>query len=206
MRRTRKLVAGVAACILSLLANLAYAQDAKRPVSAGSGARTSAQGQAILVGELLRADAQAAVQAMQRAPLLPGGTGPVSGGPTTPATPAPRKLTASEIAARTPPLNVSVRSIYGAGDKLRATLLVDGVAHTVSPGALVGDCKLTAIVNRCVRLEAARPAMPPQRCPLACWTGEGAMPPTVVQAQAALLPAGSPGVGPLPPPLPHMSR
>jgi hypothetical protein len=103
----------------------------------------------------------------------------------------------------------NVRSIYGTGEQLSAEVSVDGLAHTVGKGSVVGSCRVATIKQQCLTIEPQKSSKgkPLGLCPrLACWTGEEmaaalrAQPP---QNDKVPLPAALPA--PLPVPIPQGS-
>lgn len=71
-----------------------------------------------------------------------------------------------------PPGNITVASIYGIGNDLRANVNFNGESYErVRAGARLGSCVITAINDRSVALKAARKGVPAAACPTGKWTG-----------------------------------
>lgn len=82
--------------------------------------------------------------------------------------PAPKAATP----AGPPPGNLTVSSIYGVENDLRANITFNGEPYErVRTGVRVGTCVISAIDGRTVVLKAARKGVPPAACPAAKWTG-----------------------------------
>jgi hypothetical protein len=67
----------------------------------------------------------------------------------------------------------SVRSIFGAGDRMQADIVVDDVHNnSVGVGNTVAMCRIDAIEDACIRLVPASQKTPKGVCPAkVCWTG-----------------------------------
>ncbi|CAN7775292.1 hypothetical protein LJR290_007760 [Variovorax sp. LjRoot290] len=71
-----------------------------------------------------------------------------------------------------PPGSISVVSIYGIENDLRANINFNGESYErVRAGARLGSCVITAINGRSVVLKAARKGVPAAACPSGKWTG-----------------------------------
>lgn len=102
--------------------------------------------------------------------------------------------------------NISVTSIAGVHDELRANLMVDGVdKQDVGVGDKVARCKVQAIADQCVALAPINSKKTKAaQCPKACWTG---VPPIITEApdgaaNKSPLPAGFAGMS-APAPMPR---
>lgn len=172
----------------------APAAVASAPVAAASAAapagkpETSASlaSSVLLVDELLRADNQAAREALHKNSLLP----PVAGGPGGSGPVAP------PVKVVPPPVQVRVVALFGLNDDSHATVLVDGMTLTASPGTVLGGaCRVEVIRDRCVVLtpvKAARKGDPVRCLPKSCWVGDN----------AASFAGGGSGMGEMPPAAP----
>lgn len=76
-----------------------------------------------------------------------------------------------------PPGSITVTSIYGIENDLRANITFNGEPYErVRAGARIGSCVITAINSRLVVLKVARKGVPAASCPTGTWTGAPSIP------------------------------